>query len=284
MAVEDLSLRPERAASGLQVSAYDRSSSLLIALLLIVGAAVLGIVIVFFSNRISRTPPAIPVTPIAPPDTAGGAEEDFSDTMPGVEDAELEEVEVESFLDTISEVAASDATLIADKAAADAPSAQKGDPRGVGGSGSGRTNSKEPRREIRFEPESFDEYARWFDEAGLELGVLGTDNIVYYASKLTANKPEVRTGKPEDDPRFYFISAGGPFYALDRRLAQKAGILEKGNKLLQFCAPSTMQRLLSLELEAADGKPKTDIALTVFRVTKQGGRFDFEVESQQYYR
>ncbi len=284
MAVEDLSLRPERAAEGLRVSAYDRSSSLLIALLMIVSAAVLGIVIVFFSNRISRTPPAIPVTPIAPPDTASGAEEDFSDTMLGVEDAELEEVEVESFLETLSEVAASDSTLIADKAAAEAPSARKGDPRGVGGSGSGRSNSRDPRWELRFEPESSDDYARWCDEAGFAVGVLGTDNVVYYATKLSTPKPEVLTVAPQDAPQLYFNSVGGPLHPLDRRLAQKAGILDKGNTVLLLCLPRSQQSLLGLQLEAADGKPVTDIALVVFRVTKTAGRFDLNVEDIQFHR
>lgn len=283
MAVENLSLRPDKAAHGLRVSSYDRSASLLIAMLLLVGATVLGIVIVYFSNRISRTPPAIPVTPIAPPDTAAGAEEDFSDTLPGVEDSEIEDVEVESFLETLSEVAA-DTNLIADRASAEAPAARKGDPRGVGGTGSGRSNSREPRREIRFEPESFDEYARWFDAAGLEIGVLGSDNVVYYATKLSSPTPEVRTGAPGEDQRLYFNSSGGPLHALDRRLAQKAGILDKGPLVLQFCSPATQQQLLGMELEKADGKPKTDIARTVFRVTKSGRNFGFEVESQQYYR
>ena len=53
MAVNPPQRSSKQAAAGLKVSAYDRSSSLLIALLLLVGASVLGIVIVI----IARTKP-----------------------------------------------------------------------------------------------------------------------------------------------------------------------------------------------------------------------------------
>jgi len=87
LAVDDLSYRAKRAASGLKVSAYDRSSSLLIAMLLLAAASVLGVVIVFFSNRLQRTPPAIPVTPVAPSDLFDESFDDPSEEMPGVENA-----------------------------------------------------------------------------------------------------------------------------------------------------------------------------------------------------
>lgn len=286
MAVDDLTLRPEKAAAGLKVSSYDRTSSLLIAMLLLVGAAVIGVVIVFFSNRIQRALPAIPVTAVAPFDSAAPAEGDLADVAPGDENAPEDAVEdLESLLEQVTLAATNDAVLMSNEGALASATAVKGDPRGAGGSGTGRGPSREPRREIRFEPQSMRQYADWFDKAGLELGVLGTDNLVYYASKLSTPTPIVRTGSPEEDKRLYFNSTGGPLYPLDRQLAKKAGIADKGQWILQFCSPATQQKLLALEKVKADGRPTSDISRTVFRVVKGASdSFDFEVEEQQYYR
>lgn len=286
MAVDDLSLRPEKAAAGLKVSAYDRTSSLLIAMLLLVGAAVVGVVIVFFSNRIQRVLPAIPVNAVAPLDSPAPAEGDLADVSPGDENAPEDAVEdLESLLEQVTLAATNDSVLMSNEGAVSASSAVKGDPRGAGGSGSGRGPAREPRREIRFEPKSMRQYADWFDKAGLELAVLGADNQVHYATKLSSPTPIVRTGSPEEEKRLYFNSTGGPLYPLDRQLAKKAGIADKGQLILQFCSPATQQQLLALEKTKADGRPTSDISRTVFRVvTGTGGTFSFEVEQQQYYR
>ncbi|TWT98068.1 hypothetical protein Pla108_22230 [Botrimarina colliarenosi] len=282
------SLRPERAASGLRVSAYDRTTSLLIALLLLVGMATFAIVIIYFSSRLERTPPAIPFTPVAPPgDNMAGDTGDTNDMMPGVENApEVLERNLESLLDQLSIAATSDAVLMAEDMtaeSADNAGASRGDPRGTGIAGNGTGGAREPRREIRFEPESVDQYAQWFDAVGLEIAVLGSDNQVYYASKLSTPKPTVRTGDPAADRRLYFNSSGGPLYPLDRKLAEKAGILDRGELVLQFCSPELQNKLLQLEKQAASGKATSGIALTVFKVVKNGSGFDFEVAVQRFY-
>lgn len=286
MAVDDLSLRPEKAAAGLKVSAYDRTTSLLIALLLLVGFSVLGVVVVFFSNRIERVPPAIPVTAVTPPDTPAPAEGDLADIAPGDENAPEDATQdLEALLEQVTMAATNDSVLMSDEGAVSASTAVKGDPRGAGGSGSGRGAVREPRREIYFEPKSMRQYAQWFDAAGLELAVLGADNLVYYATKLSSDTPIVRTGPPTEEKRLYFNSTGGPLYPLDRQLAKKAGIVDKGQLILQFCSPATQQRLLTLEKEKADGRALSDVSRTVFRVVSgASGQFSFEVSEQQYYR
>lgn len=288
MAVESLeSLRPERAAAGLRVSAYDRSSSLLIALLLMVGMTTFGLAVVFFSSRMQRTPPAIPVTPVSPFNDSAANNPQANNLLPGVENApEVLEKNLESLLDQLSIAATSDAVLMAEDMTAENDQnagASKGDPRGKGISGNGMGKGREPRREILFEPESFDQYAKWFDEVGLEIAVLGADNVVYYASKVSTPNPVVRTGDPSTDARLYFNSAGGPLYPLDRRLAEKAAILKHGELILEFCSPELQNKLLALEKEAAGDRPAGDIALTVFKVVKRGAKYDFEVSEQRLY-
>lgn len=279
-------LRPERAAAGLKVNSYDRTSSLLVALLLMVGGSVFGLMVIYLSSQLERLPPAIPVTAMAGESRAPAAGEDTAEP-PGVEDAPpVEEVTLDDLLEQVSTVASSDLVMAANQASANTASARQGasgsDSRGVG-AGPG-DSVREPMREIRFEPASLDEYAAWFDQAGLELGVLGGDNLVHYATDLSQPQPTVRTGSPDAESRLYFNSRGGPLWALDRQLAEKAGIAGRGQLILQFCKPPTQDRLLRLEQQAADGKPTTDILRTVFRVVKKGGRYDFEVEDQRYYR
>ncbi|MEN0109749.1 MAG: hypothetical protein AAF805_03405 [Planctomycetota bacterium] len=283
---DSVELQPHRAAYGLRVNAYDRTSSLLVALLLLVGAAVVGLLVVFLSAQIPRTPPAIPVTTTSASRAAAPGDPD--DTLPGVENApEQLQSELEQTLDRLA-LAASDPLLFREDASADAASLRRGesggDSRGVGTDVGDGDASREPVREIRFEPASFEEYARWFDAAGLELGVLGADNRVYYASGLSRRRPRVRTGDPVSERRLYFNSRSGPLASLDERLAKKAGIADRGDVILQFCRPATQQTLLALEREAAGGRPTTEVVRTVFRVEKSGSDYRFRVEEQTYYR
>lgn len=254
-------------------------------MLLLVGGAVMGIVIIYFSNRLTRLPPAIPVKPVSA-SSGSGADSEVDELTPAAELApDILEPELEELLDQISLAATNDAVVMPEPSdtAGKSNGDSDGDTRGAGSGGDG-DGDREPRREIRFEPSSVEEYAEWFDKAGLEIAVLGSDNVVYYATGLSTPTPVVRTGDPNEDKRLYFNSTGGPLHPLDQRLAEKAGISGRGSLVLQFCSPATQQKLLQLEMEAADGRPTTDIARTVYRVVKRGAQYDFEVEEQQFYR
>lgn len=275
------------AAHNLKVSAYDRTSSLIIALLLLVGGTVVGLLVVFFSDTLTRLPPSIPVTPVSAGSRAPSPGE-ISDTTPGVENAPEQEEDLEELLDQLALTATSDSVLFADQAVADSARLRKGDSgsdsRGTGDSGDGG-ETDEPQRVIRYEPRSLQEYAIWYDNAGLELAVLGEDNQVYYASNLSQPEPTVRVGAPDDERRLYFNSSGTPLASLDLQLAEKAGIADRGDIILQICTDATGARLLQLEEQAADGRDRSRIARTVFRVNKTGrDRFEFVVEDQTYSR
>ncbi|TWT90016.1 hypothetical protein Mal64_03990 [Pseudobythopirellula maris] len=278
-----------RHANGLRVSAYDRVSSLLIALLLLVGMGTVGIGIIFFTRSITTVRVAIAVQPVeasAAIDSSRGAAEDPE--PPGSEDS-LETVDA-SLQDTLNLVigAANSQLSLYDP---DAEDTELNTPRGSGRGDHRRSGAnqngayvQEPQREIRFEPASLDEYARWYDSAGMELAVLGRDNKVYYAASLSQAKPSLRTGDPTEEKRLYFNSTGGPLEGLDRQLAKKAGILSKGSVVLMFCQPQTQAELLALESAEAGGKPVEKIRRTVFRVSRDAGKgFVFSVERQDYY-
>ncbi len=71
------------------------------------------------------------------------------------------------------------------------------------------------------------------------------------------------------------------FAALDRQLAAKAGIANKGQIILQFYPPEAQAILFNLEQNQA-GARKPDIRNTVFRVTHTGKKFVFSVAEQTY--
>jgi len=154
---------------------------------------------------------------------------------------------------------------------------------GIGsGFGPGKGGRSEPRREIRFEPESVQQYAEWLDYFKIELGVLGEDNKIYYAYNLSREKPEVRVGDPVDEQRLYMNPTDSQFAALDRQLILKADIADKGQIVLQFYPTEAQAILLELEKKQAGERKPEQIRSTVFRVTRSENGFQFSVEEQSY--
>jgi len=270
----------------LRVNTYDRVSSLLVALLIIVGAAVAGLVIVYFARRLIEAQVAIPIQPVSagrPADAAMGLKHDLE--PPGVEDIpELIEPTLQDTLSAVSSAVATKNALLSDE---DIDSeSELGHGSGYGdnrrsGFGEG-VGFEEPRREIRFEPDNLQHYARFLDFFGIELGVLGRDNQVYYASGFSREKPTIRVGAPAQEQRLYMNPADNQFMVLDRQLAAKAGIADKGELILQFYPPQTQAILFALEQQRAGGPTPEKIRHTVFRVLPKGDQFEFVVEAQSY--
>lgn len=271
----------------LKVNSYDRASSWLVALLVISVVTVVGLLIVYFARRLITTEVAIPVTPVdaatQPGDAAMGLKRDLE--PPGIEDVpELVEPQLADTLTALTSAVTAKTALLADEdfdSDADLGHGHGlGDSRRAGaGSGNGET---EPQREIRFQPENLQQYAAWLDAFGIELGVLGRDNKIYYAYNFTHAQPDVRVGEPAEEKRLYMNSALGHFASLDRQLAERAGIADHGRIILQFYPPATQAILFRLEQQQAKGRRPEDIRRTVFRVTPKGDHFEFSVISQTY--
>ncbi len=129
------------------------------------------------------------------------------------------------------------------------------------------------------------EYALFLDFFQVELGVLNTDdNQVYYASHLSQATPATRVASPADEQRLFMNPAAGQFAALDRRLAQKAGVADKGKIIMQFYPPAAQAIINDLEQKYAERQKRRPdlIRRTVFRVTHTGNQFDLKVEEQSY--
>ena len=271
----------------LRVNLYDRVSSLLVALLVICSFAVGGLLIVYFARRLIDAQVAIPFQPVSaasrPADAAMGLKRDLE--PPGIEEVpDLIEPQLQDTLSALTAAVSAKTALLSDE---DIDSEMEvghgsgfGDNRRAGaGDGSG---PDEPRREIRFEPASLQQYARWLDFFGIELGVLGRDNQVHYAYNLSRDTPSVRVGNPTQDKRLYMNPTDRQFTAMDRQLAEKAGIADKGGIILQFFPPETQAILIGLERKRAGERKPEQIRHTVFRVNAVGDRFEFSVEEQSY--
>jgi hypothetical protein len=281
-------------------------SSWLIALLAVVGITVGALVLIFITRKFVITEFAVPVTPVQTTGGGGtggeGAPGVGTDLEPpGIEAAPfIEEAPLEETLSAITSAVTTKTALIADESIElgiePVDGAGLGDrrrPGSGGGSGGGHgggigsgfgpgRGGREPQREIRFEPDDLAEYAQWLDYFKIELGVLGQDNKVYYAYNLSQPKPSVRIGEPAQETRLYMNPAGSMFAALDRQLAAKAGIADKGRIILQFFPAEAQAIIVGLEQKQAGGRPPEQIRRTVFRVTRSGDRFAFSVEEQSY--
>jgi hypothetical protein len=291
----------------LRVSAYDRASSWIVSMLVVTGVTVAGLLIVYFTRQLISERFAVPLTPVQSGGggTGGMGAPGFGTDLepPGMEEApSLTEPPLAETLSAVASAVSAKSAMIASDAIdiGEEPvqGASLGDRRrpgfgggeggGIGGGigsgfGPGRGGPPEPRREIRFEPDTLLEYAQWIDYFKIELGVLGRDNKVHYAYNLSRAKPDVRTGDPAEEQRLYMNPADSPFAALDRQLAVKAGIADEGGIILQFYPTEAQAILNNLEREHAGGRSPEQIRHTVFRVTRTGDRFEFNVE-EQFYR
>jgi hypothetical protein len=295
-----MSTVPQRSKQ-LRVSSYDKVSSWIVSLLIIMGVTVGALFIIFITQNFIIGDFAVPIMPQSGGGgtTGMGGEAGDPDAPPDEETA-FDEPQIQETLDAVASAVTSQVALLADEQLEVAARTMKhGDSRnpglgggsggGIGGGigsgfGPGRGGA-EPRREIRFEPASLQEYAQWLDFFKIELAVLNQEeNKVYYASRLSQPKPVVRMGDPGQEGRLCMIPTDSQFAALDRQLATKAGIGGKGQIVIHFYPNESAADIIGKEQRLASSrarKPET-IQSTVFRVTRTGDRFEFSAIDQSY--
>ncbi len=289
----DSSLPGTRRNYQLTVNTYDRTATLLIALLILVGAAVSGLMVVFFATRQFPSMEPIPVVPVeatSPNANQGLAEEP---DPPGVEDApDLAEPQLQDTLDALTAAASTKEVLLSDEMLDAEKEASKGqglgDSRmaGPGGDGVVERVPRWQRWKIRFEPDSAGDFARWLDYHKIELGVLGRDNQVHYAYELSSSSPKSRRDDPRQENRGYTSAADGPMPTLTNQLARKADIARHGSVVLLFYPFEVESLLYTSEKRYAEKNQMRDvnkIRETVFTVTKARDQFTFEVLDQKYF-
>lgn len=269
-----------RTANLLRVSAYEYVAAAVVTGLLLVGAAVVFMFAIWISSRYWVKQIAVAPQLIEPFDSGGGGGGNSDDLVePGEEEIETLEPEVQTTLDSITELA-TDRTLALDTMGSPNASSGKGTGRGRG-DGDGKGDGQIPRWDrwqIHFANTSLDEYRRELDHFKIELAAFGGGiREIHYAYKFMAPKPLRRIG--HEDNRIYMIWKEGPLAAFDRQLLEKAGVPTKGRIVVQFLPLEVENKLAILEDAAIREKkiPLKQVKKTEFRVRGSASGFDFVV-------
>ena len=274
----------------LTVNSYDRTASLIIALLVTVGGTVLGMAVVFFTGKYDHTIEPIPVVPVEASSPTGNQGLANDPEPPGIEDApDLSEPQLQSTLETLTNAISDQEALFSDEVIDAGKVAGKGkglgDARmpGPGGDGVVERVPRWQRWKIRFEPESAGEFARWLDYHKIEIGVLGRDNLVHYGYEFSQSVPKVKSGEPVRETRGYTSAADGPMPTLTMELARKADVAKFGPIVLLFYPFEVESVLWTMEREYSGDRDANSIRETVFTVVPDGKDFKFEVIDQKYF-
>jgi hypothetical protein len=279
----------------LRLSRYDQVSGMLLAALIVVGVLTLAMFLIWLSHRLIFVTPAVPVTVLE--DVGGGGSGTVLGNQPQFEEPSAAEIPQSAITETpVAQTLESIGTMVAAKvqdfdAVVGSPSVGsgegtgRGDGRGPGPGGPGTSDGipAYERWEIRMSASSLDEYAKQLDFFKVELGVVGGGNPnVDYISNLSAARPTVRVGKPQDEHRLRFLHRSGELQAADRQLAARAGVRTDGRIVFQFYSDEMYKSLLTLEAERKGKRRIKEVRKTVFGVRANRGRYEFYVIDQQY--
>jgi len=266
---------------------------MLMALLILVGIVVTGLLIVYLSARVFARPRAVPVTLASIAGTGGGLGARFgTDLEPAGLDDQISSNDSHLFetLDVLPQIVSRRTNLLESMEDPSDTRTVKGTGparRGGRGHGSGGIVERTPRAdrwEIRFQAERLADYARQLDFFGIELGMLGSDNRVHYAYNLAKSTPDRRTGPPESEDRLHMVWRSGPLAQADSDLLERARIDPQGRIVLQFYPPETEDALARKELQYAHGRGVNEIRKTVFGVKQAGDGYVFYVMEQSYWK
>jgi len=276
----------------LKVNTYDRVAGGLIALLALVGVAVLLMFTLWLTAVLvfDKQSPKIEHFAYAgdSPDELGL---DGEMDEPGQEDLEeLKEPAIETTLIAVTELVTSQAgalDALEREAVTGLGGLPKGQRRKVGPVDDWDPNVIPPwqRWEIRLTTTDIDSYARQLDFFGIELGAVGGgSSAVQYACNLVKPKPDSKRGNPENEKRMYMTwrEGGGGMANLDRQLLARAGIATDRRVVLQFYPTEVEKQLLRLEARAADEKMPSEYLKTVFAVRSAGSGYEFYVVDQTF--
>jgi hypothetical protein len=270
----------------LKVSAHDRVSSMIVALLYLVGFIVFLLFLFWLTTRPSSMPPPRPVEyldELPGGEPALGEGRDFE--QPGID--ELQDLAVptmEEMLTAIADVASS-VQATSDALSGSVSQGQGGGDRRRAGAGGDASVPRWERWQLRFKSTSLQDYAKQLDFFRIELAAAGGGSEeIDYVSELTSPRPRRRSASGGSEERLYMSYRSGQLKEFDRQLLQRAGITTSGRQILQFYPPEVEGTLAALERQKAGTRPLKEIRKTVFAVRSVAGGYAFEVIEQQYRR
>ena len=292
-----------RTWSSMRTNAVDRTSSLLLSLIVALGLSVLTLGLYFFWDSFHYSQPAERMA-VGQGTGIGGSAGDSNlpfDTPAGEETASMEELSAEQVLqmvnDTILQSEFALATL-------DELIESGGRSNGTGGSslrpagkGNGLGGNEVPRYErwqLRMVASDRQSYARQLDSLKIDLGAIGGGiATVDYVTSLST-KPTKHSVTPAEEKarkRLMFASeSDNVFVQYDKQIIRDAGVPTDGRYILKFISHETELRLAMAEAEyytKSTGKAfqASAIAKTNFQCVRKGdGSYEIVVASQTYRR
>ncbi len=276
----------------LKVSAYEQVSSLVMALLVLVSLAVVGMFIVWITNRIFTHQEPVPVImeDLKGGDPTGVAGESLKIDAPIREEiaqeTDLVEPEIEQSVELITDVAAQllvdlDDPKLDEQSEGGKAGGSEGDgtQKGLGEGGGHRGVPRAQRWVILFEKSTPDAYARQLDGFGIELAAISGQSVEYAKGFTTGVKKRVGVGK--DEQRMYMSWRSGTLRSYDLQLLARAGVKTGGKITVQFYPPEVENNLAVLETRFANRKAD-EIRRTTFAIRQQGNKYEFFVVDQDY--
>ncbi|MFZ1935534.1 MAG: hypothetical protein WCB27_11410 [Thermoguttaceae bacterium] len=282
----------------MQVSLYDRVSSLLLALLLTSGVVATVLFVLWLGKTVGVNTVAVPceITEVSEDGEgggdgrpAGGSQLDTPSDEPVVGN-DKESVDLQQDLQVLDTTVASQAVELDDPELV-VPTRKGsfgsgggiyggfGDGRGMG---HGRGKPGWPRHwEVMFSRATLEAYAKQLDFFKIELAVLQPGNKIIYAFNLAKPRPDTRivTNPALNERRYYLTWRTGEMQQADRDLLAKAGIDPEGRLILKFLPKEVELDLMAKERAFNNLTPK-DIKKTRFGVQPEGDGFKFYVMEQ----
>ncbi len=267
----------------LKVSRYDRVSSMLLALVILIGMVVFVLLVIWLTNQFSFSQAAVPVELVELGSGEGPLGGGMELAEPIDEEIELEEPAVEQTLAVIADAVALKTVQLDNPALGSRAGPGTGGGPGGSGGGTGTGSGASRHWEVRFiKGNTLETYARQLDFFEIELGVLRPGNKVLYALNLTKQKPDTRTGNADEEKRYYLTWRSGELQQADRELLARAGIQSSGHIILKFLPPELEARLAGME-KARAGRHADNIRKTRFEVNvARAGGYDFFIVDQSF--
>jgi hypothetical protein len=282
----------------LRVSSYDRAWSWLLALLLLIGASVLILFLVWLSTRMHKVDIAREVDLTEVGDGEGGGDgRPSGGTQLESPDTSAEEIPLDTTMPDVEDTLAAVAeTVVEQVAMLDDPALQPPKAKGDYGTGGGSGGGSEPGRglghgkgkpgrpqrwTLRFtKAQTLETYARQLDHFKIELGIILPNDTVVYLSNFAAGIPTKREGPRAQEKRYFFVWRGGDLKDADLEFFRRARVSTESGTIFMFIPLDREQELLGLE-KAFKGKPISEISRTTFGVLSEGGGFKFNVIEQR---
>ncbi|MCA9124006.1 MAG: hypothetical protein H6822_13085 [Planctomycetaceae bacterium] len=257
----------------LRASCFDRVASLLISMLILSGASVAVLVVLWLA-----TPPETERI-VRNYGSASARRDVFTEEQseldtPAIHEltrvASFEPTELSTLITTESVIAAS---IIEIEGPLD-------DSRPVGPPTPFDTVPRWERWEVRYNATSIEGYARQLDFFGIELGAVGRKEDIDYVSGLSDASPTLRTASGAEEDRIYFSWRSGTVQSMDRQLLQRAGVDVERRIVLQFYPKSIEEMLAQLELEHTMDGQLDRIGKTIFGIRPTGDGYEFFIIGQ----